>query len=154
MSLLVGTSMACESWSASRDFDVNDVCPGALEPGCVERGTGTVAPGGILDDVAVVSDDGRREGVNLRAAHGPPVGTRVVVEWWEISNRPRIVAIVDRASGRRYRTSDWPERVDSSGLGFALFGLLLAVPVGAAALLSRRRAARAAAVAGKPARLD
>ena len=131
-----------------RDFDPADVCGRGESGECLSTETGVIESTEIFfDDVRVAYDDGRKTiDVLLDDEEEPAVGTRVVLEWWDGD----VVALVDRQSGRRYKTTNWP---DPWWEWLAVFGTLVAVAGvavgvvfgivgGVRRLLGRRQAAR------------
>lgn len=139
--LFVG--IAIDQW----DFDRRVCAPG--ESGeCIATGTGVIASDDIsFEDVRVAYDDGTKTAdVYLDSDDEPAPGTRVVLEWWDGD----VVALVERDSGRRYETGDWPypwwEWLAFWGVLAVMAGIALAAVFGVVAgvqrLLRRGRAAR------------
>jgi hypothetical protein len=131
-----------------RGFDPDRRC-GRDESGeCLSTTPGSIESraGGLFDgDVVVRYDDGRRRAeVSFDGNAEPAPGTRVLIEWWD----HEIVALVDPADERRYKTYDWPDPWWSWALFFGLcvvvVGAALAAVFGTAAAVGRRRSRRPA----------
>jgi hypothetical protein len=105
-----------------RGFDPHRLCGQTASGECLSTETGVVRSTQILfEDVRVAYDDGRKSvDVLIEDEKEPSAGTRVVLEWWDGD----VVALVDRESGQRYKTSDWP---DPWWDWLAVFGVLVAM---------------------------
>ncbi len=89
-----------------RDFDPRDICDPGESGECITSETGVVASDDIpFEDVRVAYDDGRKTAdIFVDDQEEPAPGSRVILEWWDGD----VVALVERDTGRRYRTEDWP----------------------------------------------
>jgi hypothetical protein len=137
-----------------RGFDPHRLCNEVGSGECLSTETGVVQPGGagLFEDIRVAYDDGTKTvDVFIDEQETPAAGTRVVLEWWDGD----VVAVVDRESGRRYETGDWPDPWWDWLAGFgalaAVAGTAVAIVFGVVSglqrLLRRRQAARSN---GKP----
>lgn len=125
------------SYVEERRFDPGDRCAGRERGRCVRMDTGRVErAGGFLDEVTVSYGDGRWRAVAIMAGTAEPsVGTRVRLEWWD----GKLVALVDRHTERRYKTTAWPNRWDEGGV-WMLLGLAgVALAIGAWGVLGKGR---------------
>lgn len=130
-----------------RGFDPTDLCDNGRTSGCITKGTGVIESNEArLEDVRVSYDDGTKAvDVLIDGQEEPTPGTHVILQWWDGD----VVALVERDSGRRYQTGDWPdpwwEWLAVWGALAVMAGVVLAAVFGTAAgvkrLLRRRQAA-------------
>ena len=115
MFLLVGCGVLLYSNNLASQIDVRDRCAPRESGRCFTDESGIVVA--VEGDWATIRHDDGRRTADLQLTWDadevwPKPRTRIRLEHWDGA----LVSLVDASNGRRYRTSEWPERWHPFGL--------------------------------------